>query len=146
MITAFLLMTAGACIAMFMRRKRWWLKVHKLAGFLAALFVICGFALAVSMVIAFDGEHFRVPHAYLGLATIALAVLTPVLGYLLLRKSSPARGTTHLQSDEIDTKAGSSRRLTPAAHRWSGRATVILACTAVASGLHIVGLFDIFTG
>lgn len=121
MVTGFLLMTAGAAVAIFMRRRRWWLKFHKGAGTSAAIFLLSGFTSGVIMVAVSSGEHFHLAHHYLGLVTTAMAVVTPVLG--------------HLQFS-MKASAGKIRPL----HRWSGRATLVLACVTVVSGLQVAGL------
>lgn len=112
-MTGFLLMISGVAIAIFMRRKKWWLKLHRTAGSLAVICFLCGFASAILMVALSTGEHFKVYHAYLGLVTMALILPTPFLGYLQFRT----------------------------VHRWSGRVTLVFACMAVVSGLQLVGVF-----
>jgi hypothetical protein len=120
MVTGFLLMTAGAAVAIFVRRSRWWLKFHKGAGTSAAVLFLSGFTSGVIMVAVSSGEHFFLVHHYLGLVTTAMALVTPVLG--------------HLQFS-MKASAGKIRPL----HRWSGRVTLILACVTVVSGLQVAG-------
>jgi len=122
MAAGFLLMLTGVTIAMFMRRGRWWLSIHKAAGILTAVCFLCGFTFAALMVGLSGEEHFRLTHAYLGLVTITLAILTAFLGHLQFR---------------IKNASGKIRAL----HRWSGRITLVFACTAVASGLQTAGIF-----
>lgn len=122
MVTGFLLMMTGIAIAVFMRRRRWWLKLHKAAGTLTAFFFLSGFTSGVIMVAVSAGEHFRLVHHYLGLLTTAMAVLTAVFGYLQFR---------------MKVSTGKMRPL----HRWSGRVTLILACVTVVSGLRMIGFF-----
>ncbi len=132
MTAGFLLMLTGITIAVFMRRKRWWLKVHRTAGTLAAACFLCGFTSAIAMVALSTGEHFTVIHTWLGLTTVAFAILTPTLGYL--RVVLTGRMNMILITKDI-------RDAIPTAHRWSGRITLILACVTIALGLQIVGLF-----
>lgn len=119
MIIGFLSMATGASVAMFMRRKRWWLRVHKGAGFLGTFCILAGFAAAVSMVALSSGEHFRITHHYAGLVTAACAVLTPFLGIVQFKVKNQA------------ARIGSI-------HRWSGRATLLVAFVTVGSGLMII--------
>ena len=121
MAAGFLLMLAGVTIAMFMRRRRWWLQIHKATGTLTAVCLLCGFTFATLMVGVSGEEHFRVTHAYLGLLTTVLTFLTAVLGHLQFR---------------IKNASGKIRTL----HRWSGRITLVSACMAIVSGLQTAGI------
>jgi len=121
MTAGFLLMLAGVATAMFVKRRRWWLSIHKAAGILTAVCFLCGFTFATLMVGVSEEEHFRVAHAYLGLLTTVLTFLTAVLGHLQFR---------------IKNASGKIRTL----HRWSGRITLVSACMAIASGLQTAGI------
>jgi heme A synthase len=121
MTAGFLLMLAGIATAMFMRRRRRWLQIHKAAGTLTAICLLCGFASGIVMVVLSAGEHFRVIHPYLGLVATTLAILTAVLGHLQFR---------------VKNASGKIRMY----HRWSGRITLVSACTAIASGLQTAGI------
>jgi uncharacterized membrane protein len=121
MAAGFLLMLAGVTTAMFVRRRRGWLSIHKAAGILTAVCFLCGFTFATLMVGVSEEEHFRVTHAYLGLVTTTLAILTTFLGRLQFR---------------IKNASGKIRAL----HRWSGRITLVSACMAIASGLRTAGI------
>jgi hypothetical protein len=132
MIAAFLLILTGIATAVFLKRRRWWLKVHRTAGTLAAVCFLCGFTSAMAMVAFSTGEHFTVIHAWLGLTTTVLAMLTPALGYLRV-------ALTGRKNMSLVTKG--LRDVLPAAHRWSGRITLLLACATIALGMHVVGFF-----
>jgi uncharacterized membrane protein len=121
MAAGFPLMLTGVTIAMFLRRRRWWLSIHKAAGILTSVFFLCGFTFAILMVGVSEEEHFRVSHAYLGLLTTVLTFLTAFLGHLQFK---------------IKNASGKIRMY----HRWSGRITLVLAFTAVASGLQTAGV------
>jgi cytochrome c biogenesis protein CcdA len=122
MTAGFLLMSTGAATAVFMKRRRWWLSLHKWAGALTVVCFLCGFASAIVMIAVSAGTHFTVAHARLGLLTTALSVLTLLLGHLQFR---------------VRNASGKIRDL----HRWSGRITLIFACMAIASGLWTAGIF-----
>ena len=119
MIIGFLSMVSGASIAMFMRRKRWWLRFHKGAGFFGTFCVLAGVVAAVSMITLSAGEHFRITHHYVGLITAAVAVFTPLLGIVQFKVKDQAVNVRSL-------------------HRWSGRVTLLVAFVAVGSGLLII--------
>ena len=63
MTAGFLLMLAGVTVAMFIKRRRWWLSIHKAAGILTAVCFLCGFTVAILMVGVSEEELFRVTHA-----------------------------------------------------------------------------------
>jgi hypothetical protein len=119
MIIGFLSMVTGASAAMFMRRKRWWLRFHKGAGFFGVFCVLSGFVAAVSMIAISAGEHFRITHHYFGLITAVVAILTPLLGIVQFK---------------VKDQAARIRAI----HRWSGRFTLLMAFVTVVSGLLIV--------
>jgi hypothetical protein len=122
MAIGFLLALTGAVTAAFMRRRKWWLSIHKSAGILAAGCFLCGFTSAFMMVGVSEEVHFRVTHAYLGLLTTMLTFLSLFLGRLQFK---------------IKNASGKIRIL----HRWSGRMTVIFAAISVATGLQTAGIF-----
>jgi hypothetical protein len=65
------------------------------------------------------GQHFAVPHAWLGLVTILFVLCTYTLGVTQLKR-----------------KAVRVRSL----HRWSGRVTLALLSLNVVSGLSLAGV------
>lgn len=121
MLAGFLSMMAGALAAMFLRSKRWWLRVHKTAGILGVLSVLVGLAAVIFMITLSGGEHFTVTHAYIGAVTAVCAAATPVLGNLQFKMKS--------HSTKI--------RMT---HRWSGRFTLLFAIVTIITGLRIFGI------
>ena len=116
MVLGFLFMSAGAGIARFQRRKRWWLKAHKTAGSAGPAVMMIGLAAAFLMVEDAGSGHIQVPHAAIGLVMVLLALMTPLLGHLQFR---------------IPQKARTLREK----HRWSGRITLIVGLAAILSGL-----------
>jgi hypothetical protein len=121
MLAGFLSMMAGALAAMFLRSKRWWLRLHKTAGVLGVLCVLMGLAAAIFMIILSGGEHFSVTHAYIGAMTAAFAAVTPALGTLQFKIKS--------HSTKIRIM-----------HRWSGRITLMFAIITIITGLMIFGV------
>lgn len=117
----FLLLAAGFAIVKLYRRKRWWLKSHRLAGYAGGCCFLAGLAAAVAMVAQSGEAHLKLPHAWLGISTIALVVATPVIGQLQFRIKS------RIQQLRI-------------MHRWSGRVTLALALLSLLSGLRTAGV------
>ncbi len=121
MLAGFFSMMAGASAAMFLRRSRWWLRLHKIAGILGVLSLLIGLAAVIFMITLSGGEHFSVTHAYIGAMTVVFAAITPVLGTLQFKVKS--------QSAKIRIM-----------HRWSGRFTLMFAIVTIVTGLRIVGI------
>jgi hypothetical protein len=121
MTGGFLCMTTGVIIAVLMRKKRWWLTAHTRAGHAGATFVLLGLITAVYMVSLYEGEHFAVLHAYLGLLSVFCAVLTLTLGRMQF-----------IYRQRIAT-------IRPV-HRWSGRITIIILFVTILSGLVHAGI------
>jgi hypothetical protein len=121
MLAGFLSMMTGASAAMFLRRKRWWLRLHKTAGILGPFAVLVGLASVIFMVSLSGERHFNVTHAYIGAMTAAFAAVTPVLGTLQFKMKS--------HSTKIRIM-----------HRWSGRFTLLSAIITIVTGLRIIGI------
>ncbi len=119
MLIGFLSMVAGASAAMFMRRRVWWLRFHKGAGFFGTTCVLAGFIAAVSMIALSGGEHLQITHHFLGVMTSAVAVVTPLLGISQFKVKGQV---AHIR----------------AVHRWSGRFTLLSALVTVISGLQMI--------
>jgi hypothetical protein len=121
MLAGFFSMMSGATAAMFLRRKRWWLRFHKAAGILGAASVLFGLVAVISMITFSGGEHFGGTHTYLGAVTAIFTVVTPLLGTLQFK---------------VQGYSGEIRVM----HRWSGRFTLLFAVITIISGLQLVGI------
>jgi hypothetical protein len=121
MTGGFLLMATGVTAALFFRRKRWWLKVHRYAGLTGVCAFFLGVVMAFLMVAQAGEGHLKMPHAWLGAAVLLLAVITPVLGQLQFRWKEKAQQIRAL-------------------HRWSGRLTLAAAALNLFSGLWLAGI------
>ena len=97
-----------------------WFRIHKIAGILSVMFLVLGISVAIFMVSQFGGSHFRVYHAYFGLSTLILLVLTPVIGYL----SSNLKQKRYMRS----------------IHIWIGRIDLLMIMITLISGLMQVGI------
>lgn len=115
---AFAVLFSGWLVARYARRRRWWLRVHRGLAYGGVFMVFAGFTV---MSLGKTGGHFRVPHAWLGAAVLALAVATPVLGNLQFVFREKMRGIR-------------------AAHRFSGRVTLGLMGINIFSGLRLAGI------
>ena len=121
MITGMVLMTAGVCVARFMRKHPWWLRSHRALGICGVLSIALGFATAVYMVAESGDKHFGVLHAYAGVVVILAAMATPILGQLQFI---------------LKTRRTELRN----AHRWAGAMTLILIPLNMISGLVLAGV------
>jgi len=118
MTAGFLVLLTGGAAARYAKRRRWWLRAHRGLGWGGVALVLAGFA-AIFMG---KGEgHFQVPHGWLGVVVVLLAVATPVLGHLsfIMREKSATLRIVH---------------------RWSGRVTLALMGLNILSGLFITGI------
>lgn len=121
------LMMVGCCFiftavlaAMTQRRKRWWLKAHRVAGLAGTTLMLCGAAAAFSAVALAEETHVRTPHAWIGILTLATAAVTPLLGFLQFR---------------MRQQAGRLR----SAHRFCGRLLTGAALITILLGLRLIG-------
>ena len=121
MVLSFILMTAGMLVARYGKKNKKWLAIHKPLGAGGALLGILGLALGFRMVALSTGMHFRVPHAWLGAASLVLAALAPVLGQAMFK---------------VKTHKAEVRK----AHRWVGRLAIILMALTIISGLYQSGI------
>lgn len=120
MILALCIMLAGGIIARFMKKKIWWLKVHRSLGITGAIFFIVAILAIVLQITLTEREHFRIIHSWIGFVAFVFAMLTPTLGILQLRVRSM---TVRLRSF----------------HRWSGRIALCLMLINVFLGLSMMG-------
>ncbi len=121
MSAAVILMSTGVGIARFLRKKKWWLKVHRGLGIAATLSTGLGLGSIYLFVENSGGRHLSVPHAWVGLVAIFGAIAVPILGQAFLK---------------LKWKKQEVRFL----HRWSGRITVTLMGIAALMGLRILGV------
>lgn len=121
MILAFVAMFVGMIIARFMKKKSWWLKVHRFLGTTAAILVLLGLLAEAIQLSLMGRPHLAVPHAWIGLVAVCLAMLTPILGVI-----------------QVNVRRVSSRLRGP--HRGSGRMTLLLMVINIILGLYMIGV------
>ena len=113
MALGFLFALSAMIVAMTQRKKRWWLKTHKIIGLTGGSLILLGAAAAVTAVAATPaGHHLRTPHTWLGALTVIAAIIAPALGLLQFR---------------IPQKVGSLRVV----HRFSGRLLNLIIPVAI---------------
>jgi hypothetical protein len=120
MILALCIMGTGAIIARFMKKKTWWLKVHRALGITGVIFFIIAIFAIVLQITLTERVHFRVIHSWIGFVAFIFVLLTPTLGILQLKVRSVA---FRLRSF----------------HRWSGRITLCLIVINIVLGLSMMG-------
>lgn len=121
MSTGLLLVLVAVTNVIKKEPKRWWLTAHKAVGTASVVFIICGLAVAYYMVSLYGGDHFSVFHAYLGLVTLSVTLVTPIVGYVSLNwrpRRKPVR----------------------TAHVWLSRAAVVLLLLTILSGMVQAGI------
>ncbi len=119
---AVILMGTAVVTAAALRKKRWWLKVHKSLAMAGALLAATTAIVGWFMVQNWQGTHLNGVHGYLGLATVASGVLAIFLGYSQFRY--PSRRPALRQ-----------------AHRAAGFATAGFILVTALWGLSLAGFF-----
>lgn len=120
MSVSFLLMLSGMIISRYLKKRRWWLKVHRAVGLTGGITGILGIVIAAYMVGATTGIHLRVGHSIVGLITVLVIILTPILGFVIFSAKPEYKKRVRLF------------------HRWSGRITLIMMAVTITFGLFFV--------
>jgi hypothetical protein len=111
---------AGVSTAMFFRKKRSWLKIHKYLNSFSLLGISAGIIMAFIYVSSVNAEHIDGLHQLVGLTAFNFAVATLLLGlYQFKSKNKSAVGTIH---------------------RWLGRFSLLLFLTAITLGLMLINI------
>jgi phosphatidylserine synthase len=120
MIAALLCVAAGIGLAMFGRKKKFWLKWHRRFNTAGFCLLASGAAMAFTHVAISGDEHLEGPHQWIGLITFVLTAVTLYLGFSLLKTAN-----------KPDVRM---------AHRWTGRISMLAMGTALALGLRMIGV------
>ena len=107
MCIGFLFLLAGFVIVRFMKRKVWRLTIHKVCGTSGALCAALGFCAVFLDIALAGGQHLSIPHSYVGIAAVVLAIAAPVLGLMQFRARQRVKVVRGL-------------------HIWSGRTALVL--------------------
>jgi fucose 4-O-acetylase-like acetyltransferase len=120
MAAATLAIIAGVSTAMFLRKKKSWLKIHKLFNSAGILLITVGVTMAVIYISGTSNKHFNGFHQITGLITFVFAVTTFRLGLY-----------------QFKAKNKSAARM---AHRWLGRVSLVMLLMAVILGLMLINI------
>jgi heme A synthase len=120
MATATMGIIAGISAAIFFRKKKNWLKIHRSVNSFSLLGISVGIIMAVIYVSSTDGEHIDGLHQLIGLTAFNFAVATLLLGFY-----------------QFKAKNKSTVRTT---HRWFGRLSLLLFLTAITLGLILINI------
>jgi uncharacterized membrane protein len=121
--TSFALMLTGTLLSMFNRKKKWRIKVHKNLNMTGSIAGIVALGIAVYMIQVSFGAHFSVIHSIIGLITLMLIVITPIMGMGILK-----------------VKSVENKKKLQAIHPWIGRITLVLMAVTIILGLRLVGI------
>ena len=110
----------GVSAAMFFRKNKNWLKVHKYFDSFSLLGISAGIIMAFIYVSGTNGEHIAGLHQITGLTALNFAVATLLLGLY-----------------QFKAKNKLSVRIT---HRWLGRFSLLLFLTAITLGLILINI------
>jgi hypothetical protein len=120
MVTATLDIITGIAFAVFFRKKKNWLKIHKTINSLGSLTMAAGFLMAFIYVSGSSGEHVNGLHQVVGLMAFICVGIALLLGFHQLRaKNKPPVRT---------------------AHRLIGRFSLLMLTTAVVLGLKLINI------
>lgn len=119
MISAALCLIAGAGIAMFGRKNKFWLKWHKRFNSAGFCLLVAGALMAVANVIMEDGNHLAWLHQWIGLTAFILTAITLSLGFYSFKAAN--------------------KPAVRAVHRWLGRLAIIAILAALILGFIMIG-------
>ena len=115
-----LVIITGVSAALFFRKKRSWLKIHKYLNSFSLMVMSAGIIMAFIYVSSTNGEHIDGLHQLIGLTAFNFAVATLLLGlYQFKAKNKLAVRTTH---------------------RWLGRFSLLLFLTVITLGLILINI------
>ncbi|MFA5322474.1 MAG: hypothetical protein WC373_07340 [Smithella sp.] len=120
MATATLVIIVGVSAAMFFRKKKNWLKIHKTVNSSGVALIMAGIIMAFSYVYTTGGEHLDGNHQIAGLVASALALITLLAGFYQLRARN--------------------KSMTRTAHRWLGRFSLLMFLAAIILGLILINI------
>ena len=110
----------GVSAAMFFRKNKNWLKVHKYFNSFSLLGILAGITMAFIYISSTNGKHIDGLHQITGLTALNFAVATLLLGLY-----------------QFKAKNKLSVRIT---HRWLGRFSLLLFLTAITLGLILISI------
>jgi cytochrome b561 len=119
MAAAFLFISVGVFTAAFRRQSPSWLKRHKYCGVTGLISGLAGFVAVLLAISLSHSEHFNSLHTWVGTAVVALLLLTPLMGQLMLN--------TGTQGPQFRPW-----------HIWCGRTVLTLMAVNIALGIAMI--------
>jgi hypothetical protein len=120
MIVAAICFTTGITAAMFLRKKSYWLKMHKRFNATGFFLLLTGGVMAFTNILINDGSHFDGLHQLFGLSSIILTSITLLFGFYSFKAANKVAAR--------------------AAHRWLGRVSFLLILATLIIGLIFAGI------
>lgn len=120
MVLATLGIMTGISFAVFFRKKKNWLPIHKKINTLGSLTMTAGFFMAFLYVAGSSGEHIHGLHQLIGLIALIGVWITSVLGFYQFKVKN--------------------KSLFKTAHRFAGRFSSVMLIAAVISGLKLINI------
>jgi cytochrome b561 len=111
---------AGVGAAVFFRRKRNWLKVHKNSNSSGFMALCVGVIMAFTYVAENCHKHLNGIHPIVGFVVFVLTLVTLILGFYQFKAQNKIAVRT--------------------VHRWSGRASLLLIMITLILGLMLAGI------
>jgi len=98
MLSGFTCIVTSVYIAGYRRKWKPWFRVHKILSHAGSVAIIAGLGVAVYMVGAFGGSHFRSLHGMIGagIAIALLVVITMGIGRAYVKSQKPLLRTVHI--------------------------------------------------
>ena len=121
MALATLCLVTGVSAAVFFRRSRYWLKIHKAFNSIASIFLSAGVVMAITAVWQQKGYHLDGFHHIIGSIALGSAIISLFLGFYQFQAKNRMQGLKTL-------------------HRWLGRLSLLLVIVALISGLLRAGI------
>ena len=120
MLLATLSIVAGIGVAIFLRKKSSWLKIHRLFNSFGVLVMSTGVIMAVIYIFETSGKHIGGLHQVIGSTAFIFAFVTLSLGFYQFK----ARNKIAVRT----------------AHRLMGRFSLLLLLTAITLGLKLINI------
>ncbi len=114
---AFFVMIFAMIIARYMKKRRWWMRVHRLLEITGVVLCVAGIIAVEYILFSILGNHFRIIHSYIGFVAILLLILAPIVGQLILKGKKERK------------------RFFRVFHRWLGRIALLTTLAAIIYGL-----------
>lgn len=112
--------TAGVGTAVFFRKKKNWLKIHKFLNLLSIYVITAGFIMAFAYISGTGGKHFDGTHQITGFTAFSFSFITVFMGFYQFKaKNKPAARTVH---------------------RWLGRLSLSGLLATIIMGLKLINI------